>query len=308
MILYIDLIFLSNFLIDGALLLSTAWVRKLSVPFWRIAVSAAFGALYVVMMLFPPLSFLFTLLLKCLFAFIMMLIAFGFGSLQYLLRNLGVFYLLNFAAAGGILGIHFFMQTSGEVMNGIWFGRTGGFGFTVKIGFYLIAVGLVSTIWLYKTVFSGAKQRAVTAGYIADVRVEIDGTIVACKGLLDTGNQLYDPLTRTPVMVVEAAQWKAILPESWLDKLKRKEADRVIGSLETEDFVWRDRLRLVPFRGINGGTQFMLALKPDKVVIDYGERRMEATKVLIALDAGKLCADGSYQAIIHPMLVDANVS
>lgn len=59
-----------------------------------------------------------------------------------------------------------------------------------------------------------------------------------------------------------------------------------------------------PIQGVNRGTQFMLALKPDKVVIAYDGKQVEATKVLIGLDGGKLSSEGAYQAIIHPALVE----
>jgi stage II sporulation protein GA (sporulation sigma-E factor processing peptidase) len=71
----------------------------------------------------------------------------------------------------------------------------------------------------------------------------------------------------------------------------------------TEPFVWQDRLRLVPYRGVNRSTQFMLAIKPDRVVITLGEKQYESLKVLIGLDSGKLSSDNAYQAIIHPNLL-----
>jgi stage II sporulation protein GA (sporulation sigma-E factor processing peptidase) len=48
----------------------------------------------------------------------------------------------------------------------------------------------------------------------------------------------------------------------------------------------------------------MIALKPDKVIITYNQTTIEASKVLIGLDGGKLSADGSYHAIIHPKLMN----
>lgn len=52
--------------------------------------------------------------------------------------------------------------------------------------------------------------------------------------------------------------------------------------------------------GVNRNTQFMLAIKPDRVVITTGETQIEAMKVLIGLDGGRLSSDNAYQAIIHP--------
>jgi stage II sporulation protein GA (sporulation sigma-E factor processing peptidase) len=121
--------------------------------------------------------------------------------------------------------------------------------------------------------------------------------------LIDTGNQLYDPLTRTPVMVMEASNWENELPPAWLKGIRDSQVDRLIAGLDSEPFAWQDRLRLVPFRGINRGSQFMLAVKPDSVEINRDGQVYETSKVLIGLDGGKLAADGAYQAIIHPSMV-----
>lgn len=303
MVVYLDLIFLANLLIDGAILLVTARVRHIRPSLWRIGASAALGASYVVMMLAPSLSFLFTFAVKCLFSLLMVALAFGFGGLQTFLRNLGTFYLISFAAAGGMFGIHYLMQSPGEVMNGILLTSSGGLAHRLNIGLLFVALTFAPLIWMFKAVFVSAKRRKEMTHYLAQVRILIDDFEAVCTGLIDTGNQLYDPLTRTPVMVIEAAQWHEVLPDSWLSRIRKCEVDQLIAGIGTEAFVWQDRLRLIPYRGVNRGTQFMLALKPDKVVVVHNETEIVNEKVLVGLDGGKLCADGSYQAIIHPTLV-----
>ncbi|GAA3403963.1 sigma-E processing peptidase SpoIIGA [Paenibacillus hodogayensis] len=303
MVVYLDLIFLANFLIDGVILCVTARVRHIRPSWWRLGASAALGASYVVMMLAPSLSFMFTFAVKCLFSLAMVAIAFGFGGLQSFLRNVGTFYLVSFAVAGGMFGIHYFMQSPGEVMNGIVVTSSGGLAHSVNVGMLLVVLTFAPLVWMFKVVFVSAKRRKEMTHYLAQVRILIDDFEAVCTGLIDTGNQLYDPLTRTPVMVVEATQWIEVLPESWLKRIRECEVDQLVAAIGTETFVWQDRLRLIPYRGVNRGTQFMLALKPDKVVIVHNETEIANEKVLVGLDGGKLCADGSYQAIIHPTLV-----
>lgn len=303
MVVYMDLIFLANLLIDGAILSVTARIRHIRPSLWRIGASAVLGASYVTLMMVPSLSFMFTFVVKCLFSVAMIAIAFGFGGLQTFLRNLGTFYLISFAVAGGMFGIHYLMQSPGEVMNGILVTRSGGLTYRLQIGFLFVVLTFVPLVWMFKTVFASAKRRREMTQYLAEVRIRIDDYEAVCIGLIDTGNQLYDPLTRTPVMVVEAAQWNEVLPDSWLHRIRQCEVDQLVAAIGTETFIWQDRLRLIPYRGVNRGTQFMLALKPDKVVIVHNETEIVNRKVLVGLDGGKLCADGSYQAIIHPTLV-----
>ncbi|MBU5440528.1 sigma-E processing peptidase SpoIIGA [Paenibacillus sp. MSJ-34] len=303
MVVYIDLIFLTNLLIDGTVLWTTAWMRKIRPKFWRIAAAACIGASYVVMMFVPALSFMFTFLIKFVFSLVMLWTAFGFGSLQNYLRNLGAFYIVNFAAAGGIFGVHYLLQSSGEIFNGIWYSYSGGLSFELKVGFLFTAVGFAAMILFYKTVIRSRDHRENITRFTAEVEVSIEGETARCTGLIDTGNQLTDPLTRTPVMIMEAATWGTALPERWASGLKEMQADQFLLKLDEEACKWSDRLRLVPYRGVNRGTQFMLAVKPDKVSITYEGTTEECTKVLIGLDGGKLSSDGTYQAIIHPALL-----
>ncbi|MCM2999627.1 sigma-E processing peptidase SpoIIGA [Paenibacillus cellulositrophicus] len=304
MVVYIDLIFITNLLIDGALLWLTAWMRKLKPPWWRLIVAAVVGALYVVMMFVPQLSFMYTFLVKLGLSLLMLWITFGFGSLQNYIRNMGAFYIINFAVAGGIIGIHYLLQNSGEIFNGIWFTASGGMSFELKIGFWFTFIGVFGMLLWFKMVHSTRKQVESRSVFMGEVAVEIGGHRVTCRGLLDTGNQLSDPLTRTPVMVMEASLWADRLPSGWCERLADGEPDKLVMELEHMDFAWQDRLRLVPYRGVNRSASFMLAIKPDAVEVRIGDGVHRSSKVLVGLDGGQLSGDRSYQAIIHPKLVE----
>ncbi|MCL6604131.1 MAG: sigma-E processing peptidase SpoIIGA [Paenibacillus sp.] len=305
MVVYIDLIFAANLLIDGVLLWLTGWMLKLKVPWWRLLLSALLGALYVVMMFVPDLSFLYTFIIKFGLSVFMLWIAFGFVSLQSYLRTMGAFYMINFAAAGGILGIHYLLQSSGDIWNGIMFTAAGGYAYRIKIGFWFVLAILPLVLIGFKMVHSSSVKREKLETYIGEVEVEIGGVSVVCSGLLDTGNRLYDPLTRIPVMVMEASLWDGHLPASWKGRLTQDGADRLLLETDGQSFAWQDRMRLVPYRGVNRGASFMLALKPDLVTIKLGGDTFYSKRVLIGLDGGTLSGDGAYRAIIHPDLTQA---
>lgn len=303
MVVYVDVIFLTNLLMDGAVLATTAWARKRRVAWWRVALASLLGACYVFILFVPELHFLFTFAVKSIFSVFMIMTAFGFASLQNLVRDLGMFYFVNFAFAGGMFGLRYFLLSSSDVMNGILITHTGAV-FQFTIGPLLAIISAVAVMLLVRNVFVFTRQKQQMSELLAEVRIVIGDVEAVCTGLIDTGNQLYDPLTRTPVMVMEAERWKEWLPESWLQRIRRAEVDQLVTGLGGEDeFIWQDRLRLVPYRGVGRGTQFMLALKPDRVVIKQGEKEQEVAKVLIGLDGGTLSHDRAYQAIIHPAII-----
>jgi stage II sporulation protein GA (sporulation sigma-E factor processing peptidase) len=305
MVVYVDIVFLSNFALDFALLLATAYIRKLRPNLWRVGAAAFIGAAYVLMMFMPALSFFYTFVVKCLFSAAMIMTAFGYKSLGRFAGALAAFYGLNFAAAGAVLGLHYMLHSSNSVVNGIAFTRSGGAVHALGVGlWFTLFASAVGILW-FRFVHSGAKRKETKAQFLTEVEVVIEDKTIRCHGLIDTGNHLYDPLTRTPVMVMETSLWGGLFPCEWLEAIQSGEADTIVARLDTDGkaFPWPDRIRLVPYRGINGRTRFMLALKPDAVTIIQGQSRTHASKVLIGFDGGRLSSEGAYQAIVHPALV-----
>jgi len=314
---YVDLVFLSNFVIDAALIQATAWTRRIRVKLWRVAVASALGAAYVLVLFMPEAQILFTFFVKVCVSLIMVWISFGFGSLQHYVRNLAAFYVVHFAAAGTLFAVHYMLLDSVEVLRGLAFAQSGGLQFSLQVGLALIIFGIPAGVWLFRSVVATASQSVRILHYQADVEVIIGEHAIHCRGLIDTGNRLYEPLTRTPVMVMHTDVWRKLLPEAWIEAVRQGKADRIleeqapIQHLEGEavpksvlDPAHQEmmaRIRFVPYRGIQQGTQFMLAIKPDRVTVTQdGAEPITTRKALIGLKGDAISSDGTYQAIIHP--------
>ncbi|MFC4103906.1 sigma-E processing peptidase SpoIIGA [Paenibacillus xanthanilyticus] len=300
---YIDVYFMVNLLFNGGALLMTAWIRGVKASWWRTLLGASCGALYAAVVLFPQLDVMLSVPVKVLFSLAMLLIAFGYGSLQTFMRLIGSFYMVNFAAGGAVYGLHYLLMDAGSSYRHVLGFLAGSAQPEIKVAaVFVFSVACVS-LYVLRSVITFRKEKALVQQHLASVTVTIGGRRQQCVGLIDTGNQLYEPLTRTPVMVMEASLWQDDLPDSWMKGIREAQVDKLIARMSGDVFEWQDRLRLVPFRGVNRGAQFMLALKPDLVVIEREGETFESTKVLVGLDAGKLVADGAYQAIIHPSLL-----
>lgn len=305
MIVYVDLLFLTSLFFDASVLLMTARVRGLKLPVRRLAISATLGAAYVLPMFHPSFGFLYSAAAKLLFSVLVAWLAFGFGSLQRFAGTLGAFYLVQFAAAGGVFAVHFLLLSSGDVIAGLLLRPSGAAAFAVETGLWLSVPVFLLSLLFFRSVLVSQSRVQVSRALTADVEVTIGETTVRCRGLIDTGNRLYDPVTRVPVMVMEAKAWAAWLPERWLAMIRSGDADLVVAEAgeEESDFAWPDRLRLVPSRAAGGRPQLMLALKPDRITVRTGEGSHETDKALVALDGGTMDHAGDFQAIVHPMLV-----
>ena len=81
---------MTNLFIDGANLLITAWVAEFVPMVADCCWLRSSASMYAVMMIFPALSsFLFTVVIKCIFSVVMLLTAFGYVSVQHFFRHIG---------------------------------------------------------------------------------------------------------------------------------------------------------------------------------------------------------------------------
>lgn len=291
------------------MLLTTAKVRKLRPGRTRIALSAAAGAAYAAIMFLADIPYLYTFGAKVIVSAIMVWIAFGYGGPLRFIRLFGAFYLVNFATLGGVIGISFLLKQTGSPWGSVTVTEQGGLLLDWQMQLGLLAAAFALSVWLFRSASSSAQSRERLETLLADVTVTIGERSLRCRGLIDTGNRLYDPFTRIPVMVMEASIWSDWLPLGWASRLAAEPADRMVAELGGQtpaDADFHDRLRLIPYRGVNGNTRMMLAVKPDAVSVVLGDRLPQTSRrVLIGLDGGRLSSDQTYRAIVHPDLVPA---
>lgn len=240
----------------------------------------------------------------------MVLLAFGYGGPLQLARNFGAFYLVNFATLGGVIGITYLLQSMDSPWGGMTYTADGGLILQWQMQLGMFVTSFLLSIWLFRSTAETRRKRQELEQLFWDIEIGIEDGRWTVKALLDTGNRLYDPLTRTPVMIMEASVWREELPPGWCDRLKNESADRLISELDirtSEDYAWGHRLRLVPYRAVNGNTRLMLAVKPDVVLLSReGHPPLQVNRVLIGLDGGTLSSEGTYRAIVHPDMAQAD--
>lgn len=295
MVIYADMVFLFNLCVDGLILWMTSAIRRQPAKGWRILLASALGAGYSVMHLWPVFSIVFILPLKVIVSVIMVWTAFGFTTPVAFLRSIMVFYLVSFVMGGAMFALHYFVTGNGQVAGGIFFTPFAGWGSPVSWMFVLVAFPVV---WLYtRHAFRSLQERQAVHQFLVPLSIDLGGKRLECTGLIDTGNQLRDPLTRTPVILVELEAVAPFLPEELVSYAQSGDWSSEWPSLSQE---WLTRVRLIPFRGAGSRGGMMIALRTDQIKICTEGRWHEVERALLGLDSGRLSADGSYHAVIHP--------
>jgi stage II sporulation protein GA (sporulation sigma-E factor processing peptidase) len=305
-VVYLDIILLLNMAIDTLLLWFTAYFRKERVVWWRIAVASLFGSTYLVFFFFPAFSSMYQWSVKLLFSILMLWIAFGNRRLLAFTQNLIIFYFVAFVFGGGVFGLQYFLAPRNEIVNGLVVTHNDGFGVGFKPTLAILVFGFAFVFVLGRKSYRAIQEPRRIDSFLVDVVVTLAGERVICRGLVDTGNQLHEPITRIPVMIMESRMLSHLLPPPLLRQTDENGGvwEKLDGYWEELPLEWQSRVRLIPYRSVSRGMDFLLAIKPDHVMLLQGGTRYETEKVLIGLNPIPLAADGQYQAIVHPAMME----
>ena len=187
---YVDLVFFINFFFDMLLLLTVNIVLKRNIKFRRVLLGSLIGGLSI-FFLFIKLNSITLFLLKVLISIIMLVITFGIKDKTYFIKNFLYLYFVSIVLGGFIyfLNLEFSYKNEGLIFINN--------GFSINIIILLI----LSPIILYLYI----KQRhdlKIQTNYYYKVSFKYKDKTYTYNAYLDTGNKLYDPYTKTPVILL----------------------------------------------------------------------------------------------------------
>lgn len=268
----------------------------------RLICGALIGSSIVLFLLTPYFFIMSHPLVKLLYSLVMVFMTFGFKRFRYFIQALLTFYFSTFLLGGGMLGVHYFLSTDLLIFDGMIATRSTGFGSPISWSFVVIGFPI---LWYFsKSRLEDMEVKKVQFDQLVDVSITIEDHSISLKGLIDSGNQLSDPITKSPVMIVDAHKVKGFLPEEIIEK------STGIESFSTNDssHPWESRLRIIPYRGVGQQNEFLIAIKPDLVRIIKKEEVMYVKKVLIGISHSTLSSDDEFDCIIHPkMLLQSSI-
>ncbi|TSB46331.1 sigma-E processing peptidase SpoIIGA [Alkalicoccobacillus porphyridii] len=301
MTLYLDIIWLLNFLIDYLLLFLTALVLKRQHSKLRVALGALFASFIVFLMFTPMASWFYHPVTKLFYSAVIVWIAFGFKRWTYFAQGLAMFYFVTFMTGGMLFAIHFYTQTELDFLTS---GLRSDTSIGSPISWLLVIVGFPLAWYFSKHRLDAIEATSFNLQQLAELEVEIEDQCFQMRGLVDSGNQLHDPITKTPVMIVESRVLEAAFGQDVIHSLlEMTTVNKPSHDNSTHYQKLADRLRVIPFRSVGQSQPFLVAIKPDRVSIQFHNQRFQTSKVLIGIQPIELSPEGLYQAIIHPKQV-----
>lgn len=210
---YIDLFFIFNVIMDYIIIMSTNILLKRRTNHIRMILSSLIGGISS-LVLFTSLN---KIVIEIVSIVIMVLISFGYKGIRYLINNILYMYILS-TLLGGIIYL-FNIKVSNSMF----------------LTYLIIIVISIEIMILY--IKENKKMRSI---YNNNYKVDIyfkDREKLSLIGFVDTGNNLYDPYKKRPVIIVH------------------------------NKYIKEDKYILVPYHTINGNG-LLKCIKPDIIFID----------------------------------------
>ncbi|MEN1966965.1 sigma-E processing peptidase SpoIIGA [Lentibacillus sp. N15] len=298
MTIYLDAVWLLNFLLDMMLLMLTQILAKDSSRKIRLMFGAFVASILVPISLYYPDSIFTTVIGKLLYSVVIILCSFRFHSIHRLLKMLLLFYFSTFSIGGGLIAIHFLLQNPvGLSVNGI---LTFNKGYGDPVSWLFIVVGF-PIVWVFtKNRMDKHAADKIRYDQLYPVTIQLDNRSNSTTGYIDSGNQLADPLTKKPVIICDKQFLMHWFTEDEWNKLKSAQEELDFDSIPER---WQNRIQLVPFQGVDGKRLFMLTIKPDNIIIYYDNEKIITSKALIGIQFATLTDDGSYHCLLHPQII-----
>lgn len=299
MAVYLDIIWALNFMFDSLLLYLTAIILKREVRLWRVFAGGLVGSVIILLVFTPLNAYSGHPITKLLFSVAMVLTAFGFKRLRYFLKGLMTFYFSTFLIGGSLIGIHYFIKFDFQLSSSVMLASVKGFGDPISWLFVLLGFPLA---WHFsKRNIEGIEMAKIQYDSLVQVLIVIEEKEYRFKGLIDSGNQLYDPISKMPVMFISIKDRLEQFPQEII-KIAGNPEEIILGN-ESIGGEWEHKMRVIPCKVVGQEHQLIIAFKPDRIVLGKENEIIEVERGLVSFSMQQLSADDAFQCIVHPKML-----
>jgi len=291
MTIYIDIILIENMLMNYIIIFATSVILKIKVKQFRIILASLIGSIYAVLEYVYPIQIYSNIIMKLLLSIIITYISFNSQSIKKFLHQLIIFYLTTFAFGGTALAMLYFINPNELfIENGIFKGT-----YPIKsifiggiIGFFIIVIA-----------FKIVKTKISIKDIFYNITIKINNTYINTKAMVDTGNLLKEPITNTPVIIVEHTLLYEAIPKEILNNLSNilgGDLSLVPENIQNE---YISKLRFIPYASLGKQNGMLLGITADEVKIteDFEEYK-KIEKVILGIYDKSLTKRGEYRALL----------
>ena len=276
---------------NSIIIYATSIILKFKPKMIRVVISSAIGSIYAIITYVTELSIYTSIISKGILAIVMVYIAFNPQNMKNMWKQLVIFYLTSFVFGGVALYLIYFIKPQDVfIKNGIFVGD-----YVLKV----IFLGAIIAFIIIKISIKFIKTKINAKDMFCKIKIKLNGKEVETKAMIDTGNLAKEPITNTPVVIVESSLLDKVLPEEILNSIDNILAGKLDGV--KEEYI--SRLRCIPFSSLGKQNGMLLGIKADKIIVEKEEEERITNNVIIGVYDKSLTKRGEYRALIGLELI-----
>ncbi len=256
-VIYIDVLIFTNSIINYCILATVKKYFHNDTKLYRIIISSFISAVSSFTIFLPIYNAFFSVLIRIVVSALTVFLAFGYKNLKTFILNITGFFITSVVFCGGFILIYQVFRPNNMVIinDTVYFDIEPALMILITLLIYIVTI-------LFSKIF---KEK--TANTIVNLKFYINEKEYSCVGKIDTGCNLTEPFSGSPVII-------------------------------TDKTVIKDEIaftRIIPYSTIDNSS-YLQSIKADKVIIDKKEMQKE---IYIAVSQKPL---KMYQAIINSQI------
>lgn len=288
---YIDIIFLENLVMNTIILYATAIILKIKPKFIRVIIGSVVGSLYAIITYTTQLPIYTSVLSKILLSIIIVYITFNPQNMKNMWKEVLIFYLTSFVFGGVALYLLYFIKPQEIfIKNGIFVGE-----YVLKV----IFLGAIIAFIIIKVSIKFIKNKMIAKDMYCKIKIKINEKEIETIAMIDTGNLAKEPITNTPVIIVESSLLYKILPKEIINNIE----SILAGEIKEVPEEYISRLRCIPFSSLGKQNGMLLGVKADEIIIEKDDEKKVSKNVIIGIYDKSLTKRGEYRALIGLELI-----
>ncbi len=302
MVIYADIVFLVNLIMDSfILLLATILLKKKKNVFLIIFGGFLGSFLYCFLMFnaylsqfYNPITSLFTIIIP-------QLIVFKPKKLKDFFKEFLIINICSFLIGGLTTALFFYTNAKNYLGEMLSFSVE---NFSIKLLLFSCSSTYIF-IKIYRLVLTKKMKKQQ---HIIDTTIKKNSQKVTFKSLVDTGNTLKEPISNKHVIILEFDIFKNFLPNE-LKLLFYEKNDNDITKIyealdKTNDVDFLYNFRLIPFKSIGNENGVLIGVKVPEVELFEENKTHKLKDIFVGIANFKLTTSEDFNALINPEIFE----
>ena len=287
---YLDIIFFENLIMNSIILYAASIILKLKPKFFRILISSAIGSIYSIILYITEMKIYSSIISKIILSIIMTYVAFNPQNVKKMWKQILIFYLTSFVFGGVALYLIYFLKPQDILMkNGMYVGE-----YALKV----IMLGGIVAFVVIKISLKIIKTKINPKDMYCKIKIKLNEKEIETTAMVDTGNLVKEPITNTPVIIVESSLLYEILPKEILNNLEGVLSGDLSNIPQEVQDEYISKMRCIPFKSLGKENGMLLGIKSDEIEVLKEDENKIIKNAIIGIYDKSLTKRGEYRALV----------